>query len=148
MKTRSCVAICLLAAVCCSCVTSAQTYNLDVALEGPWILYQEQHFKGKNNQDVAVLVAIAPTGATASTISHRDKIHHHTPQMSTGDGYYVPAPGIYCLQFNDDCAPAAKPSLMIGAGYPKGQLLEMYYHDPAQTPAGWPWQTKSNGHVA
>ena len=139
MKAHSCLAICFLAVVCSSCVVFAQTYHLDVALEGPWILYEEQHFKNKNKQDVAVLIAIAPTGATTPAMSHRDKIHHHIPQLSTGDGYYVPGPGIYCFKFDDECAPAGAPSLMIGTGYPKGQLLEMYYHDPAQTPAGWPW---------
>src|SRR5690349_2643599 len=98
MKAHSLVAILLLAAACSSCVAFAQTYyHLDVALEGPWILYEEQHFKDKDKHDVAVLIAIAPTGATASTITHRDKIHHHIPQMSTGDGYYVPGPGVYCL---------------------------------------------------
>jgi hypothetical protein len=150
MKAHSCVAICFLAVVCSSCVALAQTYHLDVALEGPWILYEEQHFTNKNKQDVAVLIAIAPTGATAPTMSHRDKIHHHIPQLSTGDGYYVPGPGIYCFKFDDECAPAGAKSLTLGTGYPPvGKPLELYYHDSTQTAAtGWPWQTKSNGHVA
>jgi len=149
MKAHWRVATFFVAVSCFYGMAFAQkTYNLDLALEGPWILYEEQHFKDKNNQDVAVLIAIAPTGATASTISHRDKIHHHIPQMSTGDGYYVPGAGIYCLKFDDACAPAGATSLMIGTGYPQGQLLEMYYHDRAQKPSsGWPWQTKGSGHV-
>ena len=67
--------------------------------------------------------------------------------MSTGDGYYVPGPGIYCVKFDDACAPAGAPSLMVGSGYPKGQLLELYYHDRTQKPSGWPWQSKGSGHV-
>ena len=148
MRDRSCVAICLLALLLCgSCVAFAQTYHLDIALEGPWILYEEQHLKDKNQQDVAVLIAIAPSGATAASVGHRDKIHHHTPQMSTGDGYYIPAPGVYCLKFDDECGPAGATSLISGPGYPQGQLLKMAYHDPANATTSWPWQTKGSGQI-
>lgn len=124
-----------------SALAAAQS-QLDIALEGPWILYQDLHFSGKNNKQIPVLVAIAPLSATMNSAA-LDIQHHHVPQISTGEGYYVGDKGIYCLDFDGQCAPKGASSLSDGHGYPPGHLLQV---PSGSTP--WLWPQKSSGNVA
>ena len=54
---------CLAALLCGTpgCCDKANS-RLDIALEGPWILYQETQFQG-DGRNVPVLIAIAPSEA-------------------------------------------------------------------------------------
>jgi hypothetical protein len=123
--------------------------RLDIALEGPWVLYQETRFES-NGKHVTVLVAIAPNGAidykdVGSVVQYTsDGLHHRPPQISTGDGYYVMNPDIYCLTFDDQCAPEGRTALNFG-GYPESMVLTMNSHDPTGPPTAWDWVSAVNG---
>jgi hypothetical protein len=123
--------------------------RFDIALEGPWVVYQETRFQN-NGKHVTVLVAIAPNGAidyndVGSVIQYpSDGLHHRPPQLSTGDGYYVINPDIYCLTFDDQCAPEGSAALNFD-GYPESMLLTMNSHDPTGPPAAWDWFSAVNG---
>jgi len=126
--------------------------RLDIALEGPWILYQDTQFEG-NGTKVPVLIAIAPTAAidyaaTALGTQHRsDGLHHKPPQLSAGDGYYIPKPDIYCLTFNDECAPKGSAAL-TSDHYPDSSLLTIPFHSAQDQSATWDWvQIARNGNT-
>jgi hypothetical protein len=117
--------------------------RLDIALEGPWILYQDTQFDG-NGTKVPVLIAIAPTAAIdyaatmAGTQHKSDSLHHKPPQLSTGDGYYIPTPDIYCLTFNDECARKGSATL-ASDHYPGSSLLTIPFHGAQDQSASWDW---------
>jgi len=124
--------------------------RLDILLEGPWILYQETQFDS-NGRNVPVLIAIAPDGAIdyadiGSVTQYKpDGFHHRPPQLSTGDGYYIMNPDIYCLTFDTKCAPKG-PAALNRDGYPTTMLLTMNSHDPSGGPTSWDWVSAVNGH--
>jgi hypothetical protein len=147
MKHRSLIVLSVVALLGLCAPTFAQPY-LDIALEGPWILYEEQQFKSKDpvsGKDVyvPVLVAISPSGATAYSMSRHDVQDHHEAQMSTGEGYYIRSNGIFCLTFGDKCYPQANgASLKVDSQYPnggtKGGILPVPFGASGDTT--WPWQ--------
>src|SRR5262245_24603146 len=107
---RYAAVICLILGLCCTigCCKKG-TNRLDVVLEGPWIVYQYTQFDSQGTK-VPVLVAIAPISATSHPMAPGDIFHHHSPQLSTGDGFYIKPDylkkaHIFCLLFDDKCAP-------------------------------------------
>lgn len=101
-------------------ITSAQTLAIDI--EGPWIYYIDNQFKDASGQPETVLVAMAPS------------VDKHVVSFSTGDGFVIDKPGVYCLGFDGLCAPvlsASKTSL-------PGKVLRV------KAPNGWYWYSKLN----
>jgi hypothetical protein len=146
MKNCSLIILLVITCWCLSPSVFAQYKSMDIALEGPWILYEEQQFKSKATDStpvyVSVLIAVSPLGAAANQVGHHDSKHHHVPQMSTGEGYYIKKKGIFCLTFGNTCYPQANgQSLIPDAGYPNnGYILQEYYGAPGDKT--WPWQTQ------
>ena len=124
---RTAIVVCLAASLCCTLGCCDKGKNrLDVTLEGPWILYQDTQFDSDRGR-VSVLIAIAPTGAVAEKMAKGDSDHHHLPQLSTGDGYYIPKPDIYCLTFDDTRALKGR-DVLTTDHYPDTSLLTVPYH--------------------
>lgn len=136
MKKHIFLAMLLAGVLGLSALAAGQKYQLDIALEGPWILYQDtQTFL------VTVLVAIAPLAAAMDEPD--DFQHHHLPQISTGEGYYIGDNGIYCLAFDRKCAVQGAAALVDDHGYPPSGILQI---SPGMRP--WPWPQKSSKNVA
>jgi hypothetical protein len=99
MRTLSCLAIIFLVTFCHATQvppqaepTPAPTLRLDIILEGPWLLYEDQTtLAGKS-----VLVAIAP-------LPDKDSHAFHYPLVRTGDGHAIKNSGVYCLYFDTKC---------------------------------------------
>jgi len=123
MKTPFVIVTCLAALLCCSTACQNGHNRLDIALEGPWILYLDHDFDD-HGKKTTVLIAIAPHDATAETV---DKMHHHIPQISAGDGYYIRHAGVYCLMFDDRCARPG-PSSLTHDGYDDAKPLAVKFH--------------------
>src|ERR1700735_4173935 len=124
MKAHLMIALCCVLLLCCTTATFGQT-RLDIALEGPWILYEDQNlFAG-----VTVLVALAP-GVPEQTKPHV----FHRPTVATGDGYGIPGSGVYCLIFDKRCGRKGPPRL-VSDGYPATMPLSV----KVTTPAKWNW---------
>jgi hypothetical protein len=143
---------CLAALLCGTpgCCDKANN-RLDIALEGPWILYQETQFQG-DGRNVPVLIAIAPSeaidyGNTGGNNQNQppDGLHHKPPQLSTGDGFYITHPDIYCLTFDGKCAPKG-PERLNKDSYPSPQPLILNTHDPKSASAPWDWFSLVTGH--
>jgi hypothetical protein len=121
--------------------------RLDIALEGPWILHQTQLDDGHGNK-IPVLVAIAPVDATAEDQPGMsiDPLHHHSPQLSTGDGFYIKEKylknaRIFCVFFGTQCAPKGPDSLMNDS-YPESKLLRLNHTGQGT----WDWVTRTYGN--
>src|SRR5271157_1681167 len=117
--------------------------RLDIALEGPWILYEDSQFDD-HGKKVPALIAIAPIGATVESLKPDDYAHHHSPQLSTGDGFYIQKPflkkaHIFCLTFDGKCAPEGPESLSSDS-YPPSRLLKLTRISGS---GAWDWVTAS-----
>ena len=93
-----------------------KTYALDISLEGPWILFADSTIDGN-----PILVAVAPMEATDTDPIDEEGHYHHYPQLSSGNGFYLPTPNssspvIFCLAF-DSCAPSAGSSFTYDSNY-------------------------------
>lgn len=129
----------------------------EIAIQGPWILYKDTQFIGSDGKTIIpVLIAIAPSGA----IDYKDlgfaekrnpnDMRHRPPQLTTGDGYYITNPKIYCLAFAPSstgtlqCAPTAPSS-------PTDNSLPIKIHNSSKH---WDWWTvaqpggKKTAHTA
>jgi hypothetical protein len=134
MKTRSTIATEFILLLCSAASALSQTKqaHLDIALEGPWILYEDHAFlNGKNKVDV--LIAMAP-GVGDDTKQY----NHHPPVFTMGDGFPIPA-GINCVGFdtNTNCAPKRQKTTLLAGDYPGAKLLGV------SAPVGWTWYTDS-----
>jgi hypothetical protein len=113
----------LLAAVLGLSTFAAGQKQLDIALEGPWILFTDK-LDGNN-----ILIAVAPIDATDTDPIDEEGHFHHPPQLSSGNGFYLPtpsasSPGIFCLAF-DRCAPNAGSTFTYDPSYPPEQILTL-----------------------
>jgi hypothetical protein len=127
MKKHLFVATLLAGLIGLSALAAGQS-QLDISLEGPWILFTDT-MTAANGNDEPVVVAIAPTNATAHdpTPNDPESHFHHWPQMSSGNGFYLPSNGLFCLAFNPNpsvatgkwCAPppANGATFNTGKGY-------------------------------
>jgi len=94
------------ALLCCAASAFAQDYRLDIALEGPFILYVDHTFA-----KWPVLILVAPD------VGDNDKDDtFHVLQVNSGDGYYFDSKEagtnrIYCLAFDGTCARQGAKSL-------------------------------------
>jgi len=109
MKKHLFLAMLLASVLGLSALAAAQK-QLDIKLEGPWILFTGT--MDANGTLVPVLVAVAPLGATDTEPIDEEGHFHHSPQLSSGNGFYLPkpsssSPAIFCLAF-DRCAPDTK----------------------------------------
>jgi hypothetical protein len=128
MKAHLTCSMIFLALVCCTVPAFSQN-RFDVALEGPWIFYQERNFKLKDGvTSSTVLVAIAPTVPG-----------HHGPVFTSGDGGTVNE-GIYCVGFDGACTPNLKTSVDWDS-----------YNNPSpvgvQVSANWHWDKLSKTYA-
>jgi hypothetical protein len=113
----------ILAAVLGLSTFAAGQQQLDIALEGPWILLTDK-MDGNN-----ILIAVAPVDATDTDPIDEEGHFHHPPQLSSGNGFYLPtpsasSPGIFCLAF-DRCAPKAGSTFTYDPSYPPEQILTL-----------------------
>jgi hypothetical protein len=108
MKKRLFSTVVLATVLGLSVLAAGQSYQLDIAMEGPWILFADTMVNpSASKMPVPVLVAVAPVGATKETAAHPKSHFHHWPQISSGNGFYLPPGGIFCLAFDNQCAPPA-----------------------------------------
>ncbi|HXM59642.1 MAG TPA: hypothetical protein VN950_02225 [Terriglobales bacterium] len=132
MKARLNLALCLATLLCCTASSIAQAgKRLDVALEGPWILYEDHQFMS-GKKKVSVLIAMAPYP------DPKKPHHHNVPTFSAGDGYEIPA-GISCVGFDKVCAPKRKTKTLSNDGYAKTELLQIKLSSSV-----WNWAAKAN----
>jgi|NGEPerStandDraft_6_1074524.scaffolds.fasta_scaffold02472_4 hypothetical protein len=157
MKTRPTIVTILAALLSClsaGCAKSTPKNRLDIVLEGPWILYQDLQFDNRGKK-IPVLVAIAPNGVSATAVhkhgkdgvaeansahSHADdgdQLHHHLPQISAGDGYYIQDAGVYCLAFDGKCAPKGA-GFLQSAGYGTTYMLPAKFETDGSTGGSTP----------
>jgi len=95
--------------------------HLDIMLEGPWILYQDNTFiTGRT-----VLVAMTPPESGLYA--------HKPPIFSAGYGYTMNKTGVYCVAFNTVCAPDRAVNSLMKDGYATEELLQV---SPLQH---WKW---------
>jgi hypothetical protein len=130
MRTRLVMSI-LLALVMCTAVSIsawADSSNLDITVDGPWIVYTKAVFHNKDGNDAPVIVLMAPSAA-ADTM----KWPHLPPTLNEGDGYRIDAGVIYCLGFDGKCAPLRTGAAFKPIGYPVGELLAV------AVPQNWLW---------
>lgn len=135
MKKHLFVAVLLAGLVGLSALATGQS-QLDISLQGPWILFTDT-MTAANGNDEPVVVAIAPTNATAHdpTPNDPDSHFHHWPQMSSGNGFYLPPNGLFCLAFNPNpsvatgkwCAPqpASGATFNTGNGYTPRKIVPL-----------------------
>lgn len=102
MNVRSAAFACFLFLLCCAASGLTQT-RLDITLEGPWILYTYQDSSFENGN--TVLVAITPGGVVNDDAGAGPK-YFHSISVTTGDGYYIVVPSVYCLTFDSHCSRA------------------------------------------
>jgi hypothetical protein len=139
MKAHFAIALSLVTSLCCLS-TGCSKDRLDIVIQGPWILYQDNQFD-KDGRKVPVLVAIAPTDALSypGTADNPDHPHlHHIPQVSAGDGYWIKTPGIYCLIFDGECAQRHGDSLQHD-NYADPHLLSVKFPPPKDGSSHWDW---------
>jgi hypothetical protein len=101
---------------------AALAQNLEIDIEGPWIYNVDNQFKDESGQLESVLIAMTPS------------VDKHIASFSTGDGFVIDKPGVYCVGFDGLCAPAhngGKTSL-------PGKVLRI------KAPNGWYWYSKLN----
>ncbi len=144
MKSSWLVATCLAAVLCTTGCQNGHN-RMDLALEGPWILYQDHNFDD-HGKKISVLIAIAPGGATMATIGDMDPKYHHLPQISAGDGYYIPDSGVYCLMFDNRCARPG-PYALTQDGYDDVKPLAMKFHAESGKTI-WDMIESNNGGIA
>jgi len=119
MKTRILMAICVVTLL--SCVAHANN-AFDITLEGPWIIYQYQNPKLGGGKTVLVVVAPSYGGV------------FHAPNVSTGYGYILTTPTVYCLLWGTECAHiTGKTSLTDEAGHPDANFVPVSYPKANQT---------------
>jgi hypothetical protein len=118
--------------VFCACSVAQTDKRVDITLQGPWILYQDNAFQDAQHNSVPVLIVMAPGMSNIKT-----KYRHQPPTFSNGDGYWIKDSGIYCVQFNDVCAPKNPNGSMTSNGYPDS--IPLVVKVPAQSPDKWPW---------
>src|SRR6266481_665442 len=126
MKKHVFVAVLLAGVLGLSALASGQK-QLDITLEGPWILFTDT--MDANGKPVPVLVAVAPMDAADTEPIDEESHFHHYPQLSSGNGFYLPLPsssssGIFCLAF-DRCAPDAGSNFSYDPGYTPEQILTL-----------------------
>ncbi len=69
---------------------------------------------------------MAPTGAIQKDPVHPKSHFHHRPQMSSGNGFYLPKKGIFCLAFDKQCAPHTTVTKLIkDPGYRPEEILHL-----------------------
>ena len=105
----------VLAGVLSLSALAAGQSQMDITLEGPWILFTDKM------DGHAILVAVAPIDATDTEPIDEEDHFHHYPQLSSGNGFYLPLHGIFCLAF-DRCAPDAGSNFQYDQGYPHTHL--------------------------
>jgi hypothetical protein len=116
MKTRFLMIVLFLMAA--SYLASATGTQMDILLEGPWILYPS-HIMAPNPQgklvSTNVLVAVAPF-----VLDSLGNPLYHKPFINAGDGYVMTGTGVFCLTFNDLCGNKAGNSTAFtpAQGYP------------------------------
>ena len=136
-------------------VLAEAQYQTEIAIQGPWILYQDKQFTDSKGNTIPVLIAIAPEGAIDykdlgySEDNDPDMRYHRPPQLSTGDGYYIAKRNVYCLAFFN----TQTNSLQCNPGAPNS--AENYLpEETIKLPHGsghWQWWTvaaKDNGQTA
>jgi len=121
MKLPLLLSVCLVALLGSSVNSTAQSGGrLDIRLIGPWILYQDNHFKDAKGNQFPVLVVMTP-GMTDITTGYQ----HAPPAFSMGDGYSIQTSGIYCVTFDDLCAPYNRNGQLASGSYPTAYPLEV-----------------------
>jgi hypothetical protein len=113
MKTRIMMAVCVVSLL--SCVAHADN-AFDITLEGPWILYQYQNANLGGGKTVLVVVAPLAGGI------------FHAPNLSTGYGYILTTPTVYCLLWGTECAHiTGKTVLNHLGGHPDAKFVPVSY---------------------
>lgn len=113
----------------CSIPLLAQK-RFDIAMEGPWIFYQENNLKLTDGNTYSALIAVAP-----KVPGHYDLV------FTSGNGLTIPT-GLYCVAFNQaagtqTCTPSAQTSMSIGGdSYVQQQFV------PIQK-GSWDWKLLS-----
>jgi len=125
MKIRLAATLFITTLACLTTACRQRPTKLDIALEGPWILYLDSDFDAYGKKR-SVLIAVAPKDATTAAMKKDDEMYHHIPQISTGDGFYIPDAGVYCLTFDNICARPGPRTLSKG-GYGDVHPLALYY---------------------
>lgn len=103
--------------------TFAFAESLDVALEGPWIYYEDSMFIDGTGKNINVLVLMAPWVPG-----------HGDPIFSTGHGFNFHY-GVYCVGFDDKfCAQSVVNTAHLTSGpYPPLQFVHV------KSQASWHW---------
>lgn len=98
--------ICLLAVVLANTLPLfSQGQRFDIAMEGPWIFYQENNLQmtiGGTTSPYSALIAIAPVVKG-----------HYQMVFTSGSGLPV-TPGFYCVGFGSPCSPSPKTVQQVG----------------------------------
>jgi len=135
MRTIGTLAACMLAVISCALLSCrqapAQGYQLDLTLEGPWMLYQDHGFLNTKGETVTALIAIAPSVMTVS----QSALQHQPPMLLAGDGFTVNEQ-ISCVIFDGLCGGTALPTAVLtpSAGYYPPTLISLN-----KSSSSWHW---------
>lgn len=117
------VCIYVLSAILCCSLPAVSQERFDIALEGPWIFYQENSFQltdGTTTTSHHALIAVAP------------QVPGHYPLVvSSGDGL-THSPGIYCVGFDQACMASQENAQIITDNYPPPLFVKI-------TKGGYDW---------
>ena len=137
MKSRLLFTAVFLMLACCA--TFGAGTEMDITLEGPWILYPAR-IPTDGTGGTPVLIAAAPSANDSA-----NNTIYHTPMVSAGDGYMIPQNGLFCLTFVIVCAKDTSGKFTPDSGYFAPHLLPVTFRDPAK---GWdPYQLGSSAYV-
>ena len=131
MKYRL-IAVTLLSALIFSAAPTPASAQIrfDITLEGPWILYVDKTLAPDKHP---LLIAISPGGVSKKN----DPTFFHILTVTSGDGYQVTAPRIYCLTFGSACGPVGESTAINYGTYPH-TVTPL----PVAAKSGWDWISK------
>src|ERR1700734_214662 len=143
MKTRFLAFVVLLTLV--SCTAFADGTQMDLTLEGPWILYRSSISapgpQGHPPVSTPVLIAVAPMAKD----SYNSPLYH-SPMVSEGDGYFIPSNGVFCLLFDGTCAKGTGGAFSQDPNFPKANLLPVQL--PSSANGSWDvFSLKDNAYI-
>jgi hypothetical protein len=138
MKNRFIILIGLMWVFCTASPCVGQ-YSLDIDVQGPWILYEDNYWFNVGGVKGA-LVLMAPDVMH----SHLDAYNHQLPGFTGGDGTWLTPGSIYCVQFvaadSSTCNPVRTPT-GSGTAYPHDMLH-------VKAPKNWAWYDPTNPEIA
>lgn len=127
----------LLIAVVCALSAGVRCVGqnpLEIDVQGPWVVYEDDHWFNVSGKSTPVLVLMAPDVMHSAI----DEYNHQLPSFTGGDGTWL-NPGIHCVHFVDaDVSQGCAPARYNAAASGRDNMLHI------KAPANWAWYDPTN----